>query len=310
MRPLLPILLVGATAIMAAALKNAVSIKVEGDRRMIVANGIPDHEPGQFPNRGNPNSISTQDYRYSIPSRPQIAPQPTALRMQSFGIAVNGVPFDPNAAEWWDEARQWQYEPMKPGGNSLGIDQHNAHVQPTGAYHYHGLPTGLIINLTGGKASMVLIGWAADGFPIYGPWGHEEPGDTSSPLKRVTSSWQVKKGKRPADGPPGSYDGTFLADYEYVAGSGDLDECNGRFGPTPEFPDGIYHYHILDAYPYIPRFFKGTPDPSFARRGPPQGGPGGRPKGKGKGKGPPRGAGGPPGPEDAVFPPLPPLPPR
>lgn len=309
MRPLLPLLLVGATAIMAATLKNAISIKVEGGRRVIIANGIPDHQPGQFPNRGNPNSISAQDYHYTIPARPEVAPQPSLFRMQSFGIAVNGIPFDPNAAEWWDEARQWQYEPMTAGGNSLGIDGHNAHVQPTGAYHYHGLPTGLIIKLTGGKPAMVLIGWAADGFPIYGPWGHEQPGDPASPLKRVTSSYQVKKGSRPKGAPTGSYDGTFVADYEYVVGSGDLDECNGRFGPTPEFPDGIYHYHIIDAFPYIPRLFKGTPDPSFERRGPPGGGgPGGRPKGKGKGKGPPGGFGGPPRQEDAVFPPLPPLP--
>ena len=52
--------------------------------------------------------------------------------------------------------------------------------------------------------------------------------------------------------------GTFLQDYEYVAGSGDLDECNGRTGVTPEFPKGIYHYVVTDTWPYVHRCVKGT----------------------------------------------------
>ena len=47
-------------------------------------------------------------------------------------------------------------------------------------------------------------------------------------------------------------------DYEYVAGSGDLDECNGRVGVTPEFPNGTYHYYITDTFPFIQRCVKGT----------------------------------------------------
>jgi hypothetical protein len=52
--------------------------------------------------------------------------------------------------------------------------------------------------------------------------------------------------------------GTFLQDYEYVAGLGDLDECNGRVGVTPEFPNGTYHYYATDTYPYLQRCVKGT----------------------------------------------------
>jgi len=51
--------------------------------------------------------------------------------------------------------------------------------------------------------------------------------------------------------------GTFAQDWEYVAGSGDLDECNGRFGVTPEFPEGIYHYYATDTYPFFQRCVKG-----------------------------------------------------
>ena len=58
--------------------------------------------------------------------------------------------------------------------------------------------------------------------------------------------------------PGGKYDGTFTADYEYVAGSGDLDECNGRFGVTPEYPQGIYYYCITEEFPQLARQWRGT----------------------------------------------------
>ncbi|MGB1090969.1 MAG: YHYH protein [Oceanobacter sp.] len=44
---------------------------------------------------------------------------------------------------------------------------------------------------------------------------------------------------------------------------GDLDECNGCYGVTPEYPEGIYHYYITDDYPYIARCVHGDPDSSF-----------------------------------------------
>src|SRR5205809_856740 len=51
--------------------KSRVTIKTQGDKRVIEANGLPDHKPGQFPNRGNPNSISAQRYRFEISLKPQ-----------------------------------------------------------------------------------------------------------------------------------------------------------------------------------------------------------------------------------------------
>jgi len=264
---------------------SQVSITIEGDQRVIRANGLPNHSTGPFPNRGNPNRIAPQNYLFRVPARPKAAAKPTPLGMNPFGVAVNGVVFDPGAAEWWnnDHSSGWQYEPLS-GAINLGVDKNNAHVQPNGAYHYHGLPTGLLDKLTGGRPAMALVGWAADGFPIYGPWGHVDPMDAKAALRKVKSSYRVRKGSRPG-GPGGAYDGTFVEDYEYVAGSGDLDECNGRFGITPEFPQGIYHDHLTQEFPFIPRQFKGAPDSSFLRRGP-LGGPGGR-------RSPP--GGGPPG---------------
>lgn len=269
-------------------------IKVSDGVRRITANGIPDHDVGEFPNRRNPNTISPQAYAFTVPAEPKIADKPTPNGMSAFGVAVNGVVLDPGAAEWWQGDRNsgWQYEPLG-GGIDLGVDANNAHVQPNGAYHYHAMPTGLVQKLTGGKPAMVLLGWASDGFPIYGPWGYSDPQDAKSELRKLKSSYQIKNTPR-SGGPGGTHDGTFVADYEYKAGAGDLDECNGRTGVTPEFPQGIYHYHITDEFPFIPRLSRGTPDPSFAKRGPPGGGgarrggpgarrgPGGRPPAQGE----------------------------
>jgi hypothetical protein len=248
---------------------NRVSISVTGGERVISANGLPDHTPGQFPRRGNPNTISPQSHNFRVPAKPAVAAQPSSSsRGWWFGIAVNGVPFEPGTAEFWnnDPRSGWNYE-AKSGFINLGLDEHNAHVQPTGAYHYHGLPAGLIGKLGGDGRKMLLIGWAADGFPIYSAFGHANPKDGKSPLRKMRSSYRLKSGERPT-GPGGRYDGQFTEDYEFVKGSGDLDDCNGRFGVTPEFPQGIYHYYVTEEFPHIARLFRGTPDASF-RKGPP-----------------------------------------
>lgn len=270
------------------------TIAIEGNFRVIRANGLSDHAPGQFPNRGNPHSIAVQNYQFRVPVEPKPNGQFTRLAMHPFGVALNGVVFDPGAAEWWqmNPRSGWTLDPIS-GPQKLGLDRHNAHVQPSGAYHYHGLPTGLVNQLTGGQTKVVQVGWAADGFPIYGPWDYSDPKSTNSPVKRVKSSYRLRTGTRP-DGPGGKFDGTYVEDFEFVPGAGDLDEANGRFGVTPEFPLGTYHYVLTDDFPFIPRQFRGTPDSSFFRRGPPpmrfgagdvnfKGGPGGKgPPGKGR----------------------------
>eukprot|EP00112_Aurelia_sp_Birch-Aquarium-sp1_P001247 Seg11286.5 transcript_id=Seg11286.5/GoldUCD/mRNA.D3Y31 product="hypothetical protein" protein_id=Seg11286.5/GoldUCD/D3Y31 len=269
-----------------ATQKAKVEIKLVGDKRVIEANGIADHTTGKFPNRGNPHSIEAQSYKYQIPAKPKVANKLTALGRQPFGIAVNGVPFDPGTAEYWNGDRNsaWRYEALS-GKIDLGEDKHHAHVQPTGAYHYHGIPTGLLKKLSGNKPKMVLIGWAADGFPIYGKWGYVDPMNPSKGVKEMKPSYALKAGNRPGKidpaslsgrekrnntgdtNPGGKYDGTFVQDYAYKKGNGDLDAANGRFGVTPEFPKGIYHYYVTTDFPFIPRFYKGTPDKSFERKG-------------------------------------------
>jgi hypothetical protein len=289
---------------------SRVAIRTVGDKRIIEANGIPDHKTGEFPNRGNPNSISEQKYRFEMPVKPTAADELIPLRRYLFGIALNGVVFDPGTAEIWlpgdkivsrpgpgtrmasgvDRHRVWNYEGM--GRMNLGIDASHAHVQPNGAYHYHGLPTGLIelLQKKEGKDKMLLIGYAADGYPIYDEYGHTKADDVASPLKKLKPSYKLKEGNRPTgeSGPGEKYDGTFVQDYEFTESSGDLDKSNGREGVTLEYPDGTYYYVITDTFPFVPRFFHAKPDASFEKQGPP-GGPGGRggPPGRGGRRGPP-----------------------
>lgn len=282
-----------------ARVQPSVSIRIDGDVRIIESNGLPNHKAGQFPNRNNPNSIRPQQVRYTVPANPTVNRVPTQKFMQPFGVAVNGIVFDPGAAEFWRGNREWQYEPLA-GVVNLGLDDNHAHVQPTGAYHYHGMPTGLIESLGDSTQTMLLIGWAADGFPMYTSYAHQSPNDSSSPLVAMASSYRVKKGNRAGgrNGPGGTYNGTFVADWEYVEGEGDLDDCNGRMGVTPEFPDGTYYYVVTEQFPFIPRLYRGTPDASFERHGPPGGRQGGGPPGRRGPPGfgpPPPGFGPPPG---------------
>lgn len=277
------------------AMSNRVAISLRDGRRLIESNGYPDHTPGQFPRRGNPNTLTEQKYSFRVPEHPVVAAQPTPSGHNWFGVALNGVPFEPNTAEYWhnDRSSGWNNEALS-GNINLGLDEHNAHVQPNGAYHYHALPKGLVARLGGDGQRMLLVGYAADGFPIYTAYGYTDPKSSSSPLKKMKSSYRLKPGTRPS-GPGGKYDGTYSEDYEYVKGSGDLDDCNGRFGITPEYPEGIYHYYITEQFPYLSRQYRGTPDSSFNKGGPGPGGPGGP---GGRRRGGPGGPGGgrPPGP--------------
>lgn len=261
---------------------------IEGKYRYIESNGVPDHDHGEFPRRGNPHAILPQTYKWRMPADPAEAKATTELGRHPFGVAMNGIPFDPGTAEYWQNDRNsgWRYEALS-GHLNLGVDENNAHVQPNGAYHYHGLPIGVILN-QGSVDRMTLVGFAADGFPVYSNYGYEKVDDSKSGFKKMESSWTIRMGTRPKEpeSPGDDFDGRFVADYEYVEGYGDLDECNGRFGVTPEYPDGIYHYYITEQFPFIPRKFKGTPDESFMIRGA-----GGPPRGRGGPgrRGPPRG---------------------
>lgn len=224
------------------------SIYVSNGYRYIESNGLPNHETGDFPTRGNPNSISEQNYSFRVVVNPTYKNAVTPVRIS--GVALNGIPLEPGTAETYNDDIKWSIEAFGADGEgNLGIDWSNAHVQPNGAYHYHATPEGLLEKATRDQeGDLTQVAWAADGFPIY-----------YSLSNSYKSSWQVKDGVRP-DGPGGVYDGTYTEDFEYVAGSGDLDECNGIF-----IGDN-YIYLVTDSFPYIQRCVYGEPDASFDHR--------------------------------------------
>ncbi|MCG8412990.1 MAG: YHYH protein [Pseudomonadales bacterium] len=250
--------------------------------RQLNANGIPDHEVGQFPNSGNPSEISEQTVSASMTLEPMETGTVTELGGPAgvIGYVLNGVKIDASTGGTCDDSGEncslngnvgsWNLEALNQTSFDFGTDENNAHVQPTGAYHYHGMPEGFIAKRGGNSSTMTLIAWAADGFPIYARYGYSDPNNANSEIRAMTSSYQFVTEVSDSRPSVEVYPlGTFRQDYEYVAGSGDLDECNGRFGVTPEFPNGIYHYFATDTFPFLQRCVTGAVDTSGSPMGPP-----------------------------------------
>jgi len=239
---------------------TGLTIEVREKVRHFTASGLPNHPIGRFT-----DALRAQDYEFRATAEPRAGRRATPLTRGVFGIALNGVVFDPSNDERWNDQRRsgWTYETVtnKPG---YGLDINNGHIGDNGAYHYHGSPIGLLKDIPAGE-DMRLIGYAADGFPIYDQFGYVEPNDPESGTKKLSPSYRFKPGNRPT-GPGGPHDGTFFEDWQYVEDVGDLDECNGRTGVTPEYPDGTYYYVITEKFPCVPRMFRGTPDRTFQGR--------------------------------------------
>lgn len=238
--------------------------------RELTANGIPDHEVGTFPSPANPNTITEQDVSASYTLYPKESGRVTELGgpRGPVGYILNGIKIDAGTGGSCDDAGDvcslgnnsygWNIEALSQNHFDFGTDSNNAHVQPDGAYHYHGMPEGFIEKRGNNSSAMTLIGWAADGFPIYARYGYSVADDTSSPLQLMTGSYQLVTSVSSSRPSVELYTlGTFAQDWEYVENSGDLDECNGRFGVTPEFPEGVYHYYATDTYPYFQRCVTG-----------------------------------------------------
>jgi hypothetical protein len=246
----------------------------DGTSRVLSSNGIPDHTADAFPNDGNPNTISEQTISATYTLAPVKTDTATTLGgpRGDIGFILNGIKIDAGTAGTCDDTGtdcdkenggtgMWSIEALGQDSFDFGLDENNAHVQPTGAYHYHGMPEGFITLRGGSSNTMTLIGWAADGFPIYARYGYSTATDAGSALKVMTGSYQTVTTVPDNRPPVETYPlGTFVQDWEYVAGAGDLDECNGRTGVTPEFPNGIYHYYATDTYPFLQRCVKGEVD--------------------------------------------------
>ncbi|ALJ04686.1 hypothetical protein APS56_05855 [Pseudalgibacter alginicilyticus] len=226
-------------------------VTISKNERIMITNSLPNHETGDFPTIGNPNTISAQNKTYSFPLTPKYTGNPQWIREP--GIALNGVKFEPGTAEVveCDTGESYRVEAFQNLIN-LGLDFNHAHVQPTGAYHYHGTPTSIIEDLDAGE-DLIHIGFAKDGFPIY--FSKSEAYKPSFKLidsNRQGEDCTYTNPKKTIDVSVNDHhDGTFTSDYEFVEGYGDLDECNGIS------IDGKYMYLVTNSFPYVSRCLMG-----------------------------------------------------
>ena len=262
-----------------AGLESRYKWRCSNTMRVLSGNGVPDHAVGEFPNRRNPSRITEQSVAASMPLSPRMSASrsPIGNRGGASVYALNSVKFDPatagacpdnagrrSACSMGRSDGQWRIEALSQDVFDFGEDMNKAHVQPTGEYHYHGVPEGMLQNagVSDANKRMLLVGWAADGFPVYARYCHSDAMDLLSDIKICEGSYELDatadRGRPSADWIPL---GAFTADWNFVEGSGDLDECNGRLGATPEFPEGIYYYMATDDYPFFSRCIKGVFSP-------------------------------------------------
>jgi YHYH protein len=194
-------------------------VRLTKKRRIFSGNGLPvDETTGEFPIRSgddayeydrNPNSIRSQRVSYSLPRHPKRAARPSCLPGGPIGIAKDGVAIFNGLDALDRDAVAHEVQ-----------DACDGHPQQQGVYHYHSIPSCLTAGESKKRPSG-LIGWALDGYPIYGPRGAG---------------------------------GRLLTD-------ADLDACHGqtsrvRFGGRRR---RIYHYNATLEYPYTLGCFRGAP---------------------------------------------------
>ncbi len=153
-------------------------------------------------------SVKTQNYDLKITTSPAKAATSTSTSLGTIGIMIDGaVLYNPYEGDNSTVALAANFTIKDAKGNSVAfIDSCNGHITPQGIYHYHGLPSCITSAVDGASGPSHMIGIALDGYPIYG--------DRDINGKTITSS--------------------------------QLDACNGITSATPEFPQGVYHYILLN----------------------------------------------------------------
>ena len=232
--------------------KTTVVVDCDANTRSIESNALPNHDTGEFPNSGNPNTISAQDSSYTYPLEPTFEGDATFAMLP--GVAINGVKFQPDTAEraTCTSGETYNIEAIQDVAN-LGLDFNNAHVQPTGAYHYHGV-SDLLVQLYSTTDDLVHVAFAADGYLIYySKSGAYEPSyRLGADAREGTNCTYTSGGGNGTTITFGSVkDGSLKQDWDYDASFGQLDECNGTT------VNGQYIYLITEDYPYVPRCLNG-----------------------------------------------------
>lgn len=285
------------TPISDTARANVKWVVYSSDYAYIKTSGIPAYVIGPYQD-GNPSQAVGRNYLFKIPLNPRANTSTlTSVGLGQTGVLINGVPIYNYAdARSYNNGGIWHQNAIV--FEKAGFDCAKGHPSPIqtgppggppstrGSYHHHQNPSAFDaarvslsnvcdVYLADGlyvpdsSQHGPLIGFAFDGFPIYGAYGYANANGTGG-IKRMTPSYRMRNITARTSlttGPLTSSQygptlaaqalGSYSEDYEYVAGSGDLDEHNGRFCVTPEYPQGIYCYFaIVDAdgnsvYPYI-----------------------------------------------------------
>ncbi len=130
---------------------------------IIKSQGYPNHPTAVFPNSGNPNSIRVQQFTFRLPLEPKLAKSITRLPMGPIGVALNGVVFfNPFEQEGMNAVE---------GYSEVWLDSCCGHPQQSGVYHYHKYPSCVKSPFSDdGKQHSPPLGFAFDGFPVYGPY--------------------------------------------------------------------------------------------------------------------------------------------
>ncbi|MFK8161881.1 MAG: YHYH protein [Lewinella sp.] len=304
-------LLGNSTLIEGDILVNCQKVEYSDDFVYVTATGIPAYPTGPFGNRAQVVA-ENQNGIYKIPLNP-VRNTGTLDNTTggNIGLFINGVAlFDYRDGVAWNTQTNAECGgpagPTCPGGpraeqawnrdaipaERQGFDCAKGHPA-NGNYHHHQNPSAFKLDLEVtsdicnlydaeglyGLDSMVhspLIGFAYDGFPIYGAYGFKNTDGTGG-ITRIKSGYSLRDitertthadGTDVDDGPPVDetyFLGYFREDYGFTASADEdvLDVHNGRFCVTPEYPEGTYAYFATvnedwtSAYPYAvgPNFY-------------------------------------------------------
>jgi len=281
---------------------NCQLLQYSTDWVYVNATGIPAYTTGPFLD-GNPSIASDRGAIFRFPLNPtQNTGTATATNGGNIGNFINGVAlFDYRDGVAWNASTNalcgGPGNPPCPGGPGAtsawnrdaipaergGFDCAKAHPA-MGNYHHHQNPSAFNLDLVvvsnicdlyasdglyviDENAHSPLIGYAHDGFPIYGAYGFKNEDGTGG-IERMKSGYSLRNITTRTNGPAVNatyFLGYFREDYEFIANAADdyLNENNGRVCVTPEYPNGIYCYFAtVDAnwnstYPYVvgPKFY-------------------------------------------------------
>jgi len=232
---------------------NVQQVQYSTNNVYVSASCIPSYSIGPW--AGNPNTPVNQNFVYKFTRNPQQNTlTATAVGMGHIGVWRNGVSiFNVSDGMSYNNAGIWNRNAYFWEGSSF--DACMGHPAPNGEYHNHVSPK-CLYDENNNAAHSPIIGYAFDGFPVYGAYAFTFTNGTGA-IKRMESSYSTTTTATRVNGPAVSVTypvGCYMEDYMYTAGSGDLDDRNGRFCITPEYPTGTYAYFVTLDASLLPEF--------------------------------------------------------